>query len=210
MMYLSIVQGTLPIPTPYLDLLAGVASGNLILGVLFALASIIQLLMYLSAASFVGSRLLLSYAMDRILPGFVGDVSEKRHVPIKALLISMAAGIIGLVLFTLPVTSAGAFLLSSVAVALLILFPMAAVAITVLTKEKDIKIKAVSIAALIYLIYTFYQYLTVPAIGADTAVGYGILAGSIAVLFIIFYVAKFVRSRQGIDFNLIFKEIPPE
>lgn len=47
MMYLSIVQGTLPIPTPYLDLIEGVVSGNIVLGILFALASIIQLLMYL-------------------------------------------------------------------------------------------------------------------------------------------------------------------
>ncbi|MBB5254052.1 amino acid permease [Sulfurisphaera ohwakuensis] len=211
MMYLSIVQGTLPIPTPYLDILEGVASGNVILGALFALASIIQLLMYLAAASFVGSRLLFSYAMDRIMPDFVGDVSEKRHVPIKAILLSMAAGLIGLIVFTLPVTSAVAFLLSSVAVAILMLFPMSVVAIAVLRTEKENKIiRLVSIFGLIYLIFTFYQYLTVPAIGADTVIGYGILAGSISVLFIIFYVAKLIRSRQGIDFDLIFKEIPPE
>lgn len=211
MMYLGIIQGTLPIPTPYLDLLEGVASGNIVAGVLFALASIVQLLMYLTAAAFVGSRLLLSYAMDRILPDFVADVDEKRHVPIKAVLLSMVIGLIGLILFTLPVTSAVAFLLSSVAVAILMLFPMAVVSIAVLKNEKDnITIRIVSLAAFIYLIYTFYQYLTVPAIGADTVVGYGILAGCIAVLFVIFYVAKVVRARQGINFELIFKEIPPE
>ncbi|AKA72929.1 amino acid permease [Saccharolobus solfataricus] len=211
MMYLSIVQGTLPIPTPYLDLLEGIASGNIVLGVLFALASIVQLLMYLSAASFVGSRLLFSYAMDRIMPDFVGDVSEKRHVPIKAIILSMIAGLIGLTVFTLPVTSAGAFLLSSVAVAILMLFPMAILSIAVLKTEKnENKIRIIAALSIIYLIYTFYQYLTVPAIGADSIVGYGILAGSIVILFIIFYVAKFIRARQGIDFNLIFKEIPPE
>ncbi|MFP3203453.1 MAG: amino acid permease [Sulfolobus sp.] len=210
MMYLSIVQGTLPIPTPYLDLIEGVVSGNIVLGVLFALASIIQLLMYLAAASFVGSRLLFSYAMDRIMPAFVGDVSEKRHVPIKAIILSMIAGLIGLILFSLPVTSAGAFLLSSVAVAILMLFPMAVVSIAVLKSEKDSKIRVVAALAIIYLIYTFYQYLTVPAIGADSVIGYAILAGSIAILFAIFYTAKFIRSRQGIDFDLIFKEIPPE
>jgi len=211
MMYLSIAQGTLPIPTPYLDLLEGVASGNVVLGVLFALASILQLLMYLSAASFVGSRLLFSYAMDRIMPDFVGDVSEKRHVPIKAIILSMIAGLIGLTVFTLPVTSAGAFLLSSVAVAILMLFPMTILSIAVLKTEKgENKIRTVAILSIIYLIYTFYQYLTVPAIGADSVVGYGILTGSIVILFGIFYIAKFVRARQGIDFNLIFKEIPPE
>jgi len=68
----------------------------------------------------------------------------------------------------------------------------------------------ISIFALIYLIYTFYQYLTIPAIGADSLLGYAILAGSIAVLFIIFYTAKFIRAKQGIDFDIIFKEIPPE
>ncbi|QXJ31220.1 hypothetical protein J5U21_00870 [Saccharolobus shibatae] len=187
------------------------ASGNVVLGVLFALASILQLLMYLSAASFVGSRLLFSYAMDRIMPDFVGDVSEKRHVPIKAIVISMIAGLIGLTVFTLPVTSAGAFLLSSVAVAILMLFPMTILSIAVLKTEKgENKIRTVAILSIIYLIYTFYQYLTVPAIDADSVVGYGILAGSIIILFGIFYIAKFVQARQGIDFNLIFEEIPPE
>ncbi|MCY0860727.1 MAG: amino acid permease [Sulfolobaceae archaeon] len=211
MMYLSIVQGSLPIPTPYLDLIEGISSGNVVLGVLFALASIIQLLMYLAAASFVGSRLLLSYAMDRIMPDFVGSVSEKRHVPINATIISMIAGLIGLVLFSLPVTSAGAFLLSSVAVAILMLFPMTVVAIAILKTEKSNKLmRIIAVMAIVYLVYTFYQYLTVPAIGADSVVGYGILAGSIAVLFAIFYIAKFIRTRQGIDFNLIFTELPPE
>ncbi|BFH74022.1 APC family permease [Sulfurisphaera javensis] len=209
MLYLSVVEGTLPIPTPYLDLLEGIASGNIVLGVLFALVSLLQLLMYLTAASFVGSRLLLSYAMDRIMPDFVGDVDEKRHIPIKAILLSMTAGLIGLIMFSLPVTSAVAFLLSSVATALLMLFPMSVVSIAVIKNEKGI-MRGIAIASLVYLLFTFYQYLTVPAIGANTLTGYAILAGSIAVLFIIFYTAKFVRGKQGIDFNLIFKEIPPE
>ncbi|MCI2414180.1 MAG: amino acid permease [Candidatus Aramenus sp.] len=211
MMYLSIVQSSLPIPTPYLDLIEGISSGNVVLGVLFALASIVQLLMYLAAAAFVGSRLLLSYAMDRIMPDFVGEVSEKRHVPIKAIILSMIAGLIGLIVFSLPVTSAGAFLLSSVAVAILMLFPMAMVSIAILKTEKGNNVmRIIAGLAIVYLIYTFYQYLTVSAIGADTLIGYAILAGSIIVLFAIFYVAKLVRARQGIDFDLIFKEIPPE
>lgn len=211
MMQLGIIQANLPIPTPYLDLLEGIVSGNVAVGVLFAVASILQLLMYLSAAAFVGSRLLLSYSMDRILPDFVADVNEKRHVPIKAIVLSMVTGLIGLLLFGLPVTSAGAFLLSSVAVAILMLFPMSVVAIAIIKTEKENPgIRVVSAVALVYLVFTLYQYLTVPAIGADSVVGYGILAGCIAALFVIFYVAKLVRTRQGVNFDLIFKEIPPE
>lgn len=204
------VAGQLPIPTPYLDLLEGIASGTPALGVLFAVVSILQLLMYLASASFVGSRLLLSYSMDRIVPDSLGEVNEKYHVPVKATLASMIAGLLGLLVFTLPVTSAVAFLLSSVAVAILLLFPLTVVSAAVLAKESSPWVKAAAAVSIPYLLYTFYQYLTVPAIGADSTVGYAIMAGTIIILFAIFYIAKLIRRRQGINFDLIFKEIPPE
>jgi Amino acid transporters len=204
------VAGQLPIPTPYLDLLEGVASGTPILAILFALVSILQLLMYLASASFVGSRLLLSYSMDRILPDSLGDVNEKYHVPMKAVITSMLAGLVGLIIFTLPVTSAVAFLLSSVAVAIILLFPLTVVSLAALKRESSPWVKAAAAVSIPYLLFTFYQYLTVPAIGADSLVGYAILAGTFIVLFAIFYVAKAIRKRQGIEFDMIFKEIPPE
>lgn len=203
------VSGQISAPTPYLDLLEGIASGNLYLGAFFALVSLIQLLTYLAAASFVGSRLLLSYAIDRVLPDFVADVNKRLHVPVKAAVISVITGLIGLVIFALPVTSAFAFILSSVATALLLLFPMTVVSIAVVKRGERLQ-KVVAGLSIPYLLFTLYQYLTVPALGANTIMGYALLAGTIAFLFALFYVSKLIRRRQGIDLNLVFKEIPPE
>ncbi|PVU76211.1 amino acid permease, partial [Acidianus hospitalis] len=173
------------------------------------IASILQLLMYLAAASFVGSRLLLSYAIDRILPDFVADVNEKLHVPMKAIGISTATGLAGLIVFSLPVTSAFAFVLSSVATALLLLFPMTVVSLAVVRKGDKIA-KIIAGIAIPYLIFTLYQYLTVPALGANTTLGYTLLAGTIAFLFALFYISKYIRRKQGVDLDMIFREIPPE
>jgi amino acid transporter len=203
------VAGQISAPTPYLDLLEGIASGNVYLGALFTIASILQLLMYLAAASFVGSRLLLSYAIDRILPDFVADVNEKLHVPMKAIGISTATGLAGLIVFSLPVTSAFAFVLSSVATALLLLFPMTVVSLAVVRKGDKIA-KIIAGIAIPYLIFTLYQYLTVPALGANTTLGYTLLAGTIAFLFALFYISKYIRRKQGVDLDMIFREIPPE
>lgn len=209
MMSLS-VSGQFSAPTPYLDLLEGIASGNEFIAAFLALISLIQLLMYLIAASFVGSRLLLSYSIDRILPDFVSEVSERTHVPKYAVLLSTITGLIGLIIFGLPVTSAFAFVLSSIAVALLLLFPMTVVSIAVIKKSKEVIPRLFAGISIPYLLFTLYQYLTVPALGANTMLGYALLVGTIVFLLAIFYISKFIRKKQGIDLNLIFKEIPPE
>ncbi|QGR19630.1 amino acid permease [Stygiolobus azoricus] len=204
------VSGQFSAPTPYLDLLEGIASGNEFIAAFLALISLIQLLMYLIAASFVGSRLLLSYSIDRILPNFVSEVSERTHVPKYAVLLSTITGLIGLIIFGLPVTSAFAFVLSSIAVALLLLFPMTVVSIAVIKKSKEAIPRLFAGISIPYLLFTLYQYLTVPALGANTVLGYALLVGTIVFLLAIFYISKFIRKKQGIDLNLIFKEIPPE
>lgn len=207
------LSGALPIPTPYLDILEAVAVGNIWLGLLFPLVFVIQALLFIAAAVVLGSRLLLSYSLDRILPNFVADINEKYHSPIKAIVITIIAGLIGLVVFALPSSSSYAFLLDADVVAMVCIFPALVVCVAVLKTAWAGKEKLAIMAAgagIPYLAYTVYQYLTIPVLGAATNLGYYLLLGSILVIFAIYYVAKEIRKRQGISFEQIFKEIPPE
>ncbi len=207
------LSGALPIPTPYLDILEAVAVGNIWLGLLFPLVFVIQALLFIAAAVVLGSRLLLSYSLDRILPNFVADINEKYHSPIKAIVITIIAGLIGLVVFALPSSSSYAFLLDADVVAMVCIFPALVVCVAVLKTAWAGKEKLAIMAAaagIPYLAYTVYQYLTIPVLGAATTLGYYLLLGSILVIFAIYYVAKEIRKRQGISFEQIFKEIPPE
>ncbi len=210
---LALYQFVNPIPTaPYVNLLAAVASGSVIVSIFIFVVTLLQLLSYQVSASFVGSRLLFSYSIDKVLPAFVADINPRFHAPVKAIAITIIFGLIGLLLFSIPVTSSTAFALSGIGVAIVILFPeivaCAAVAKTAWKAER--KYAVIAIISIPYLIFTLYQYLTVPAIGANLPLSYQLLAGEIILLFVIFYVSKVVRKRQGVPLDLIFKEIPPE
>ena len=218
-----------PFPvTPYLNFLAAAISPNIYVGSFIIIVAIIQLLWYQTNAVFIGGRLLLSYSFDRIMPSFMGDVSQRFHVPAKAMLVSLVIGLLAGLIFVLPLTAGVAFLMSSAAVAIILLFPITVVGIALLTfrfgKKEQFKNSSLAnsflggplyvIAAVVTIVYsvaTFYQYVTVPAIfGFAGNFGLELIFVPIIVLFAIYYVARYINQRRGVKFDLIFKEIPPE
>jgi amino acid/polyamine/organocation transporter, APC superfamily (TC 2.A.3) len=70
----------------------------------------------------LGSRLLISYSLDRILPNFFADINERFHTPIKAIIVTIILTLIGAVFFVLPVTAGIALLLSAAGIALILIF----------------------------------------------------------------------------------------
>lgn len=225
--------GTLsPLPAafiPYINFLAAAVSGNPYLGSFIIIVSIIQLLWYQSNAVFIGSRLLLSYSFDKIMPSFMGDVSTRFNVPLKGMIVSLIIGLIAGVFFVLPAAAGAAFALSSAAVAIIVIFPITVVGIAMLAYRINHKTEyqqsAISktylgggvywfaaVFTIAYGLFTFYQYLTNPEIfaAASSTLGYEYIFIPIIVLFIIYYVSKFINSRRGVQFSKIFAEIPPE
>jgi amino acid transporter len=225
---LSIFYSKSPFPVvPYLDFLAAAISNNVVLGSFIIIMAIIQLLWYQSNAVFIGGRLLLSYSFDRIMPSYLGDVSTKYHGPAKAILTCLVIGLLAGLVFVLPSTAAVAFLMSSAAVAIILLFPITVVGVALLAyrfrKPQEFRANlgqtwlggpVFYISALITIVYSlfvFYEYITVPAIfGFAGNEGLALIFVPIIVLFAIFYVAKTINQRRGIEFNSIFTQIPPE
>ena len=68
-----------------------------------------------------------------------------------------------------------------------------------------------AVITVVYSLYTFYQYITVPAIfGFAGNLGLEFIFGPIIILFVIYYVSYFINKSKGVDFAHIFKQIPPE
>jgi glutamate:GABA antiporter len=222
-------SGLFPI-YPYLNFLAAAISPNVYVGSFIIIVCIIQLLWYQVNAVSIGGRLLLSYSFDRIMPKFMGDVSDRFHVPVKAMIVSLIIGLLAGIIFVffLPITTT--FDMSSAAVAILLLFPITIVGVALLTfrfaRKDEFKKSSLAntflggpvyiISAIVtigYTLATFYEYITVPDIyGAisGTVFGYEIIFIPIAALFAIYYIARYINTRRGVKFDLIFKEIPPE
>ncbi len=225
----SILFAAPPFPVvPYLDFLAAAISSNIAVGAFIIIVATIQLWWYQANAVFIGSRLLLSYSFDRIMPAAFGELSPRFHAPVKGMIACLVLGLIAGVLFLLPSTAAVAFLMSSAAVAIILLFPITVVGIALLTyRFKYSKEYAASpiaksylggpvyliaaVVTIIYSLYTFYQYVTIPDIfGFAGTEGLLTIFVPIILLFAIYFVSRFIGTRKGADFKLIFSQIPPE
>jgi amino acid transporter len=228
---LSIVDLKSPfVVTPYLNFLTASISGNVYVGSFVIIVSVIQLLWYQTNAVFIGGRLLLSYSFDRIMPSFMGDVSQRFHVPLKAMVVSLIIGLLAGLFFVLPQTSSAAFLMSGAAVAILLLFPITIVGIALLVfkfgKKAEFNSSGLAksvlggplyiIAAVVtigYALATFYEFVTVPTLfptPGGVVEALELIFVPVAVLFAIYYIARYVNQSRGVKFDLIFKEIPPE
>ncbi|MDA4129981.1 MAG: amino acid permease [Thaumarchaeota archaeon] len=221
-----------PLPAafvPYINFLAAAISGNVYLGTFIIVVSILQLLWYQTNAVFIGSRLLLSYSFDRIMPSFMGDVSGRWNVPAKGMIVSLIIGLVAGLFFVLPFASSAAFALSTAAVAIIVIFPITVVGIAMITyrirHKKEYQASAIAksnlgggvywfaaIFTVVYGLFTFYQYLTNPLVfaSAGSLLGYEYIFIPIIILFLIYYVSKTINARKGVQFSMIFAEIPPE
>ena len=226
------LQTVPPLPAafvPYINFLSAAISGNIYLGTFIILISILQLLWYQTNAVFIGSRLLLSYSFDRIMPGFLGDVSGRWNVPLKGMITSLIIGLIAGAFFVLPFASSAAFALSTSAVAVIVIFPITVVGIAMIAYRINHKAEynqsAVSktylgggvywfaaIFTVVYGLFTFYQYLTNTNVfaSAGSELGYAYIFVPIVILFVIYFISKFINARRGVQFSKIFSEIPPE
>lgn len=225
----SILFAAPPFPVvPYLDFLAAAISNNVVIGAFIIIVATIQLWWYQANAVFIGSRLLLSYSFDRIAPYAFGDLSPRFHAPVKGMIACLVIGMIAGVLFLLPSTSAVAFLMSGAAVAIILLFPITVVGIALLTYRfkwsKEYKASPIAksylggpvyliaaVVTIVYSVYTFYQYISVPVIfGFAGNEGLEVIFVPIILLFAFYFVSRYIGTRKGADFNLIFRQIPPE
>lgn len=212
---------------PYLDFLAAAISNNVFVGSFIIIVCIIQLMWYQSNAVAVGSRLLLSWSFDRIMPRFMADVSDRFHVPVKGMVVSLIIGLLAGIFFVVPLTASYAFLLSGAAIAIILLFPILMVGLAMfafrLGRKADFEASAINhtylagplywiaaIGTIIYALFGVYEFLTVPAFFLNNTLGYEVTFVPIIALFIIYFVARTANLRKGVAFDQIFGSIPPE
>lgn len=213
--------------TPYLDFLAAAISNNVFVGSFIIIVAIIQLAWYQTNAVAVGSRLLLSWSFDRLMPSFMGDVSDRFHVPVKGMLVSLVIGLLAGIFFVVPFSSSYAFSLSTSAIAIIFIFPIAMVGIAMFTfrlrKKEAFDSSALAhtylggplywiaaIGTIVYALFGVYEYLTVPAFFLNNNTGYEVTFIPIIILFIIYFVARAINRSKGVAFDQVFGSIPPE
>jgi APA family basic amino acid/polyamine antiporter len=166
-------------------------------------------------------RYLLSYSFDHMAPEWMGEVSDKYHTPIKAILFTGVLGLVAVVilliwqqasLLSVVLAQMWFFLVYSVAAAIFpYKFPQLWKSTT--SGRKVLGIPLITIAAAVSILFIAlisYYFLFYSMFGANStnsliAVVITVVAGAVY-----YYGYRAYQKRKGMNVDIVFKEIPPE
>jgi amino acid transporter len=201
-----------------------IASGTWVLGAIIIVGFTLGLLIWLPQTMVLISRSMFAWSFDRIMPAKLSQVDSRTHSPVIAILIvtvlaigstaiyafttwfSTLSVLLGLTL-TLIVTAFGAIVLPYTQRAMVENSPYNArfAGIPVLSIVGGLAVLGFG-AAIAVLLWD-------PGSGASLSKNPGkvwLALGVYVVAFAIYFISRAVRSRQGIDLSLTYRELPPE
>src|SRR5919201_1326048 len=205
----------------------------LLIGMYFHSTVLATILVLVFGAWFIGwagtlflssTRVIFAAAFDRILPERVADVSEKRHVPVWALVMMLIPSIVVSAFYAYSLTFR-TYTLDATLVIAMTFFGTSIAAMVLPWRKKSLyqnsaiakyrvgRIPLITVAGAIcgaFLGWNLYQWFknSLYAINNKESL---IFLGSMYVLALVIYaVAKVYRRRQGIDLTAVYREIPVE
>jgi basic amino acid/polyamine antiporter, APA family len=211
--------------TPQYPEIAAIGSGSPVLGALVMLGFISGIVAWVPMTLMLGSRCILAWSFDQVMPQKLSDVNERTHSPVWAVLLvaAIAVGSTAVYAFTT--------LLSTLSVLFPLTLSLVIVAITGIVipyRRKDLfqatggarkfaGIPVLSIVGFVALL-GFAGAMTIllldPGSGTSISHNWHTVLWAVGGIFVvgpaIFYISKFIRARQGIDIDLAYTEIPPE
>jgi APA family basic amino acid/polyamine antiporter len=170
------------------------------------------------------SRLVLALSFDRILPAKFGEVNERWHSPINALILFFVVGAVffgGLVAFLgfgAAFTAAVLAQIFSYATSGLagIFFPIVRKDVfnsSPASRWKIGKLPFVVVCGLITFVgqaLLLYAFFAIPGVGVTSPLALGVVFGLIIGSIVYYEVMKVYRKSQGVDLGLVMGSIPPE
>jgi amino acid transporter len=170
------------------------------------------------------TRYMLAWSLDRTVPKAAGDVSDRYHTPVKAIVFATITGEVALILLTVNASASllGALLAQIAAFIVVslagIVFPYRLKSVWESAGGRRIAgIPAVTLAGIggvLALGGMMLMFIVNPTINATFAVtrrlSLAFMIGVVVVGAIWYAVAFAVNRSKGIDLRLVYREIPPE
>jgi APA family basic amino acid/polyamine antiporter len=212
----------------------GLASRNLALAVLVALAPMLNFLVCVGIQIVIFTRFIFAMSFDRALPERLSSIDERFHTPRNAVIVIVVCGIAVFGLTQLPAVfpSMASFtyytglMPNALMQSTFLITAFSLAAFPYLRRELyeqvfpfKRRIAGIPIATWVgtitiaIIVYTldiwFLQPFSALVYGGFTWFGYVIIAYAVFMI-IVYYGVKAYRARQGIDVSLAYKELPPE
>jgi amino acid transporter len=212
--------------TPLFAELGAMATRNIVLGIFIALAFALWTYVWMPGYILSWSRSMVAWSLDRLVPAKLGEVDPRRQAPIFGLAVLLIGSLIACALYSythLLTLLAGAlgealtFFMVSIAG---IVFPYRHRQIWQSSQYNQTVagIPLMSIMGALSLICMIIIGVIL-LLDPNSGVTFGTSTGNPNLIFtaavfvsglIVYYIAKFIRARQGIDVTLAYREIPPE
>ncbi len=212
--------------SPFVNLFIGIAAPHVWLAVLLGVATIAGVVAIAIPTYLMGTRNMLAYSFDRVLPTKLSEVNERTHTPIYATLLVMLLmlgflagfvyssssfvvylGVSGIVVF-------GTFAIVGIAA---VVFPYRRKAMYGDSPIPKKKLGGVPMFALVgaldaalMTLYLILLFTNGAATGATNHKGLTVLGILIVVLAAIWGLAWFAARQRGIDLDVVQNQLPPE
>jgi amino acid transporter len=213
---------------PWYQFLASLVQNIPILAILILGSFLFWSLPAMVGNTFMPIRSVFAWAFDRLLPERFADVNERTHSPVPAILLVMGL-VTAMLVWSILGTDFFTWLALGVEAGVVCVVIVAIAAITFPSRRPDlfqaspanVRVAGIPVlyivAPLAILVMLFLVYLTVTYPGLalagnpDNVWQIPAFMGMIVVVgLLLYYVPKFVRRGQGVDVDLVYKELPPE
>lgn len=178
--------------------------------------------------TFMPIRTVFAWAFDRVLPEKLANVNERTHSPVPAIVLIMVL-VTAMLAWSVLSTDFFTWLALGVEAGVVCIVIVGIAAIAFPRRRPDLYqsspanvkflgipvlyiVAPLAIAVMLFLVWCTVTYPALALAGnMDNLWQIPAFMGSIVVIgTAIFYAAKFVRKSQGIDIDLVYRELPPE
>jgi amino acid transporter len=204
---------------PYVPLLITLGSGSTIVGVIVGLSFVAWYLFLIPAQLLYGQRVMLAWSLDRLMPAKLGWVSPRFHSPLVAIAVSGVAAIaflawlvygeLGKLVFTEGITFVWCCVL-----AIGVVFPWLKPEFFRRSPASAYRIGQIPLMSVVCALgLAFGCFILYLQLNDPLAAGHSknALLPNIALLvagFLIYPIAAAIRRAQGVDLNLVYRELP--
>jgi APA family basic amino acid/polyamine antiporter len=219
-----VAPSALPIPIPaYVTLLVFMIARNPIIEILLGISFIGLGLTIIPTEYSMLSRSMFAWAFDRLLPIKFADVNQRWNSPTLIVITTVSLSWVALLVLSFVPVVFSAF--AAVLVGMFIFMALMGVAGVMFpyvrkqwyqASSANINIVGIPLIAITGAIsipvmgWAIYVFLAYPVFGITGPLPIMVFAGLWAIAFTYYFTARYIRKRQGYDFDSIFKEIPPE
>jgi amino acid transporter len=209
---------------PSFNFVVSVLTGNLLVPILIGIGFVLWALLGTPLSELHATRYMLAWAVDRMIPSALGDVNDKHHTPVKAIIFCTVTGTIALIALVVnPTASLLGALLAQIAA--FILVSIAGIAFPYRLRQvwekggghRILGVPSVVLAGvggvvvLGGLLLMFIFNSTVNAAFAVTrTISLEFMIGVVVIGVIWYFAAVALNRQKGVDVGLAYREIPPE